>query len=108
MSIVDKIVKQAEALRAAEASLKMAIDRHAKIKGLGGQQGYAITIDGVTVPVAVMDRYYSPKLIRGREMIHLGALKALDGEIDQFRERIKNCRSELAALGVTLSEAVGP
>ncbi len=105
MSIVDKIVKEAEALRVAEGNLKNAVDRYNKIKGLGGQQGYGITIDGVHVSVAEMDRYYSPKLIRGREMIHLGALKALDAEIDRCHERIKSCRLALAGMGETLAQA---
>lgn len=108
MSIVDRIVKEAEALRAAEANLKGAIDRYNKVKGLGGQQGYAITIDGVNVSVAEMDRYCSPKLIRGREMIHLGALKALDAEIDRSRERIKSCRLALAGMGEALAQAATP
>lgn len=105
MSIVDQIVKQAEALRSAEASLKTSLDRYAKVKGLGGQQGYSVTIDGVTVQVAEMDRYYAPKLIRGREMIHLGALKALDAEIDRRRDNIKACRLALALLSERLTAA---
>lgn len=41
MSIVDKIVKEAEALRVAECNLKNAVDRYNKIKGLGASKATA-------------------------------------------------------------------
>lgn len=88
-ALVESITKQASILSDAENHLKVAIGRYNTVKGLDGQQGYKVTINGVTVEVAEMDRHYYPKLIRGREMIHLGALKALDAEIDHWRARVK-------------------
>lgn len=99
----EQIAKQAVVVTSAESNLKAATDRYNKVKGLGGQQGYNVTIDGVTLAVANMDRYYVTKLIRGREMIHLGALKALDADIDQCRARVKTESAKLAVYAERLA-----
>lgn len=97
MSISKKIVDQSEALSSAEKSLAGAISNYAMVKGLCGQRGYNLTIDGVQISVAVMDeRTYQAKLVRGREMIHLGALKALDSVVDEWRAIVKQRRLDLA------------
>lgn len=63
-----------------------------------GQNGYAVEVNGVRVNVSEMDsRTYQSKMIRGREMIHLGALKAMQAMVDdaaqslhEYRESIKH------------------
>lgn len=97
MSLTKRVVEQAEALSSAEKCLAVAIGNYGRVKGLCGQRGYSLTIDGVQIAVAVMDeRTYQAKLVRGREMIHLGALKALDSVVDDWRENVKQRRLDLA------------
>lgn len=105
MSLVDQIVKQAELVRSADAALKTAINRYQQVKALNGQQGYSINIGGLTVQVAEMGPHYGPQMIRGCEMIHLGALKVLDGDIDRCRKNLNGLRLELAALGERMAVA---
>lgn len=107
MSWAEAIASAAGSLEREERSLAVAISNYDRIKGLNGQQGYSLTIDGVPIMVASMDRNtYSAKLIRGREMIHLGVLKALDSQIDDGRGRVTACKIKLAALADRLSESV--
>lgn len=87
----DLLAEAYQYLTKAEADLK-------SLRGLGGQQGYSVTVNGVAVRVAEMDRYYNSQLIRGREMIHLGALKALQANVDHWRDEISRRESALAAL----------
>ncbi|MBX9754780.1 MAG: hypothetical protein K2X80_08505 [Pseudomonadaceae bacterium] len=106
MSITGKIAECAALLKGAVTLRATAQASYNTIKSLNGQSGYSLTIGGVSVPVAVMDsRTYQAKLIRGREMIHLGALKAMTYEIDNQDRRIKELRAELSRLGAELSEA---
>jgi hypothetical protein len=105
MSITGKIAECAALLKSAVALREAAQGSYNAIKSLKGQSGYSLTIGGVTVPVAVMDcRTYQAKLIRGRELIHLGALKAMTYEIDNQERRIKELRADLCRLGAELSE----
>ena len=96
---VTMIRKATDSLEAAQKAKKQADANVEAVRGLVGQTGYDITIGGVRLAVAEMDRHYNPKLIRGREMIHLGALKALQGVADHWRDEV--VRREAA-----LSEAV--
>lgn len=106
MSLTKRVVDQAEALSSAEKCLAGAIGNYGRVKGLCGQRGYNLTIDGVQIAVAVMDeRTYQAKLVRGREMIHLGALKALDSIVDEWREIVKQRRLDLAETADQLARA---
>lgn len=92
----DKVVSAANDLEKAEAAEKVCISRLNAIRGHNGQGGYAITIDGIRVDVSVCDnRTYQGTLIRGREMIHLGALKALGAEVDFAKARVKAAKEKL-------------
>lgn len=97
MSVYTFAISQAiSALDKAENAAQLAVDRYNQIRSFRGQEGYSITIGGISVSVAVTDsRTYQGKLIRGREMIHLGALKALEHEKDQAFEYVKECREHL-------------
>ncbi|WP_313250092.1 hypothetical protein [Stenotrophomonas acidaminiphila] len=100
MSQIDTkaVAKAVAALDAAYADLKKARKDYETVKGLNGQSGYCVTVNGVRVDVAVMDsRTYQAGLIRGREMIHLGALKALQGAIRYYEQRVAECEAELKA-----------
>lgn len=109
MSLVFQINQATASLEAARAGFKQATQAYASVKALRGQDGYSITIGGVTIDVAVnggRESGWSAKLIRGRDMIHLGALKALDSEIDVWRARIDQRSLELASLADQLARSV--
>lgn len=105
MPDIKEFTKAAEALGAALAGLKKAESDYAKVKGLGGQQGYSVHVNGVTISVAVMDGSYQGALVRGREMIHLGALKALQGMIDSWKCEVASRRAALRQIATDLAEA---
>lgn len=103
---IDQIKAAADTLDKSEQALAVAIDRLATVRGHGGQRGYSVSVNGVTVAVSVCDsRTYQGTLIRGREMIHLGALKALGAEVDKARASLKVARENLAAV---LDGLLGP
>lgn len=93
------VLAQLERIESAEKAVATAVSQYATVKQLNGQSGYSVVINGVRVDVADQDpKTYQAKMIRGREMIHLGALKSLDALIDQARARLKGAQVALAAL----------
>lgn len=105
MPELKEVTIAAEALSAAQDGLKKAESDYAKVKGLGGQQGYSVHVNGVAISVAVMDGSYQGALVRGREMIHLGALKALQGVIDSWKCEVASRRATLRQIATDLAEA---
>lgn len=95
---VAEIAAQAAVVAKAEEAVRTAIHQLDTVRRLNGQHGYSITVNGIKVDVAVMDRSYQGALIRGREMIHLGALKALDGMVDLAKARLAAEREKFAKL----------
>lgn len=103
MSTVDisAVMDATKRLSDAYAARREAVANLKHVRELCGQQGYSISINGIRVPVAGMDRRtYNSKLIRGREMIHLGALKALQGIVDHWTSEVAKRERELAALTI--------
>jgi hypothetical protein len=95
----DAVVQAAQSLEKAEAAHKLALERLATVHGHAGQHGYSVTVNGVKVDVSICDsRTYQGTLIRGREMIHLGALKALGSEVDQAASVVKAWKVRLSQL----------
>ncbi len=95
---LDGVRMAADALEKAEAAYAIAKDRLATVRNHNGQGGYSVTVNGVTVAVSECDsRTYQGTLIRGREMIHLGALKALGAQLDVCANRVKAARANLLA-----------
>lgn len=61
-----------------------------------GQQGYTVSVNGINVAVSVMDsRTYMGSLIRGREMIHLGAIKAVSALVDYYQDSLNAAEKNL-------------
>jgi len=101
-----EVTSAAEALDEAITKLKKAEDDYLKVKGLG-QTGYNVSVNGVQIAVAVMDPIsYTGKVVRGREMLHLGALKAMQGMIDAWKAEVVRRRAVLRQLAADLAEAV--
>ncbi len=95
----EAITEAVKALESAEKSHQIASERLSTVRGHAGQQGYSVTVNGVTVAVSTCDsRTYQGTLIRGREMIHLGALKALGAELQTASDRVRDCQAHLAAI----------
>lgn len=86
VTVINQLTADCEALKTCVAKAK---EEYEIVKSLCGQSGYRITIAGVRVEVAEMDRRtYMAKMIRGREMIHLGALKVLDARVDELNRKL--------------------
>ena len=99
MPDVEAIAKQADAVGKWQAKLDEAKKHMASVRALNGQTGYSVVIGGRRIEVATMDsRTYMAKMIRGMEMIHLGALKALAGEIDLIERRLLDEQRKLQQL----------
>lgn len=96
----------ADALAEALKALATAESNYSTVKGLGGQQGYRVHVNGVAIDVAVMDGYYQGALVRGREMIHLGALKALQGVVEGWKTEVSRRRQALRQIASAFAEAV--
>jgi hypothetical protein len=96
----------ADALAEAQAALATAESNYGTVKGMGGQQGYRVHVNGVAIDVAVMGGNYQGTLVRGREMIHLGALKALQGVIDAWKAEVSRRRQALRQIAAAFAEAV--
>ena len=95
----DEVKKAADGLEQAEIFLSSARGRLNTVRGHKGQEGYSVSVNGVTVAVSKMDgRSYQGTLIRGREMIHLGALKALGAEVQEAEESVMKWRDHLKAV----------
>lgn len=95
----EAVMKAVEVLERAEAAHKVAVERLATVRGHAGQRGYAVTVNGVRVDVSECDsRTYQGTLIRGREMIHLGALKALGAELQTAADRVKAAKANLTRI----------
>lgn len=91
-------------LEAAENGYEKAKSREDKIRNHCGQRGYSVSVNGVDIAVSRRcPRTYQGALIRGREMIHLGALKALAGLTEEARDLVVTRRKEL--LDVVLDQS---
>jgi len=96
----EAVTEAVKALELAEKTYQVATERLATVRGHAGQNGYSITVNGVTVAVSACDsrNNYQGTLIRGREMIHLGALKALGAELQAAADRVKTSRAYLSSI----------
>lgn len=66
------------------------------VKAHNGQSGYSINVNGVSVAVSRMNNNtYMGTLVRGRDMIHLGAVKALSAIVDDYQYALKNAEKNL-------------
>ena len=91
---IKTLVGQLEAARTAHAK---AVANYNTVKALNGQRGYDITVNGVVINVAAMNgNTYMAELVRGREMMHLGALKALSAQAKDAQALCAELESALA------------
>jgi hypothetical protein len=100
-----EVISAANALEAAEIVYDAAVKRLEAVRNHNGQLGYSIAVNGHRIDVSVCDsKTYQGTLIRGREMMHLGALKALGAEVDHTAKRVNACRKHLS--NVVTREAI--
>ncbi len=100
MTINTEMVKaQADVLFKTRNALAEAQQHYDKIRTLNGQVGYGISIGGVSLTVAEMDsRTYMAAMVRGMEMIHLGATKALAARVRALEFRVIEEEKKLTIL----------
>ncbi|WP_045769513.1 hypothetical protein [Xanthomonas albilineans] len=97
---IPAVREAAEKLEKARVALDKARKNYQAVKDI--DWNYAVTVNGVRVEVTYKDsKTYQVKLIRGREMIHLGAQKALAAQIDDLEWDVADLESELRALVLT-------
>lgn len=107
-ALAKEIVKATEGLNKAIAYQEKLEDDYATVKALNGQRGYSVSVNGVNVDVARMDQQtYMAAMIRGREMIHLGALKALSAMIGDAKESVAGHKKYLAWLAHRMASEAG-
>lgn len=105
-ALAKKIVKACEDLDKAIAYQAKAESDYTTVKALQGQHGYSVSVNGVRVDVAVMNQQtYMAQMIRGREMIHLGALKALQAIIEDAKRNVSAHRENVALLASKMAES---
>lgn len=105
-ALAKQIVTACENLDKAIAAQSKAEKDYATVKALNGQIGYSVHVNGVKVDVAVMDQNtYNAVMIRGREMIHLGALKALSAIITEAKVSVAAHRRHVAMLAAKMAES---
>lgn len=105
-ALAKQIVKACEDLDKAIAYQAKAESDYATVKALNGQNGYSVSVNGVRVDVAVMNQQtYMAQMIRGREMIHLGALKALSAIITDAALNVAAHRRNVAMLAARMAES---
>lgn len=99
MITVDDIKAHGDAVKSAVEALNRAKLDLSKVRELNGQNGCSISVNGVCITVtSTCSKTYLPKMIRGREMIHLGALKALESLKDYAEEKLKYESERLAEI----------
>jgi len=95
----EAVTEAVKAVELAEKSYQVATERFNTVRGHAGQSGYSVAVNGVTVVASACDsRTYQATLIRGREMIHLGVLKALGAELQTAADRVRISRAHLASV----------
>lgn len=103
---IEAIQKAAESLEQARVAHESAVASLASIRGLRGQEGYAVTVGGIRIDVAVnagREGGWMARLIHGRAMIHLGALKALQALVDERADTVRRNEASLKSLAEELS-----
>ncbi len=107
-ALANQIAIAIEKLNKAIAAQAKAEKEYSLVKSLNGQDGYSVSVNGVRVDVAVMNQHtYMAAMVRGREMIHLGALKALSAMARDAALAVAAHRREVAALSARMAETAG-
>lgn len=105
--LLEKIQKAKDSLDAAHAALWLAESQLSNTRALFGQDGYSVSIGNTRIVVAEnggRESGYAARLIRGREIIHLGCMKALDAIVDQHKESVKAWELQLKSLTQELAK----
>jgi hypothetical protein len=90
--------QRAKRLQKLEDTAALARHHLQTVRALNGQQGYNVSVNGVQITVADMDpRTYQAKLLRGRDMLHLGALKVLQSLVDDADAALHAYQAEIRA-----------
>jgi hypothetical protein len=84
-------------LEAAMASLQAAKEARNLLDFKGHQKQVAVRIGDYTLSVSDFNGSYASKVIRGREMIHLGMIKVANANIDMWHQEVETIQSLIKA-----------
>lgn len=93
------IREHCDALDAAEKSLADAIAFRRALDCNGHQETISVSVGGRRIELSTLGREtgYASTLIRGREMIHLGAIKIANANVDSCRRAVAIANQALSA-----------
>lgn len=92
----EKVIALSKEIDLARERLAAAKKQLEIVKSHNGQSGYSVAVNGITIAVSKTDsRTYQGTLIRGREMIHLGAIKAVNAVCDNCEDNLKDAIKKL-------------
>lgn len=101
---IHEIKRASELLEKAIAALEQAKkDRAAVSCSVRHQDRIAVNVNGVYIDVTELDRSYCAQVIRGREMIALGAAKLLNEHVAQHEANVAKKKAELRECALLLS-----
>lgn len=94
-----KLLKElSEKLSNAQAGLSKAEGAKRTIDKAGAtQSSITVNVGGYHIDVTSMDRCYMQSVIRGREMIYLGAKKMVNASIDEWKLKVKSIEDAISA-----------
>lgn len=103
---IDAIKKATDALQNATALLEQAKRNRASVNcSVRSQDRIAVNVNGVYIEVTELDRGYCAQVIRGREMIALGAAKLLNEHVAQHEANVAAKKAALEACVLDLARA---
>lgn len=94
-----KLLKElSEKLAHAQAGLDKAEEARRIIDKAGStQSSITVNVGGYHIDVTGMDRCYMQSVIRGREMIYLGAKKLANASVDEWQLKVKSIEAAISA-----------
>jgi len=104
---IHEVKKAAELLEKAQAALEQAKkDRAAVNCSARSQDRISVNVNGVYIEITELDRGYCAQVIRGREMIALGAAKLLNEHVARHESNVAKKKAELQECALLLSKSI--
>lgn len=103
---IHEIKKATEALERANAALDQARKNRASVScTVRHQDRISVSINGAHIDLTEFDLSYCSQVIRGREMIALGAVKLMNEHVAQHEANVARKKAELEASVMDLARA---
>lgn len=103
---IHEVKKATEALERANAALELARKNRASVScSVQHQDRISVGINGAYIDLTEFDSSYCSRVIRGREMIALGAVKLMNEHVAQHEANVARKKAELEACVLDLARA---